>query len=362
MLRTGVVLFFLLLLAACARPGPNTLALVSPIESAKSVSILVATNRVPASDIYGSFTAGRSDTLHYLEVTVSVPPGHRPPDIEWPRAKPDPRRAFAVIGRKELTRRQFVERVAARKKNGPAGIFVHGYNYSYQEALFRLAQMSADAASTEVPILFDWPSQGTATGYVADRDAAAFSRDDLASVLTDLSGADIRVIVMAHSMGAWLAVESVRQLSLTGRKNVLFSIDQLVLAAPDIDIDLLRKQLSVTGKLRNPIVVLAAKDDLALAVSRRLAGSAATAGSLDIDDPRTAELALKENLQIVDISNLKSANGSNHDRFAALAAAYPQLRNERRQNPVAGTGALVLNGVGTAVSAPFRLGGALLAQ
>lgn len=80
--------------------------------------------------------------------------------------------------------------------------------------------------------------------------------------------------ILAHSMGAWLAVESVRQLSLMGERDVVRSIDQLVLAAPDIDIGLLRKQLPITDRLSKPIVVLASKDDIALALSKGLAGSA----------------------------------------------------------------------------------------
>jgi esterase/lipase superfamily enzyme len=357
-----VVLFCVLFLSACARPGPATLALVAPLPDAKTVSILVASNRVPAKDDFQSFTSGRSDRLHYLEVTVSIPPGHKAPNIEWPTAKPDPRTSFAVVAHRNLTKTEFISRAKERAKETPTGIFVHGYNYSYQEALFRLAQMAADSSAADVPILFDWPSQGSATGYLADRDSAAFARDDLASVLTDLGRADVRSIVLAHSMGAWLAVEAVRQLSLTGRKDGLSKIDQIVLAAPDIDVDLLSKQLAMTGRLKNPIVILAAKDDLALNLSRRLAGSEFNAGALDVNDPRTRALAVRENLQIIDISSLPSANGSNHDRFAALAAAYPQLRNERIANPVAGTGSLVLNGVGAVVSAPFRLGGALLSQ
>jgi esterase/lipase superfamily enzyme len=354
------VICCLLVLSACARPGPDTLALVEPPPGTKTVSILVASDRVPSEDKFRSFTSGRSGRLHYLEVTVSIPPGHKPPNIEWPRGKPDPRTSFAVVGYRDLTKSEFVGRARERAKATPTGIFVHGCNYSYQEALFRLAQMAADSSAADVPILFDWPSQGTATGYLADRDSVAFARDDLASVLTSLAEARVRSIVLAHSMGAWLAVETVRQLSLTGRKDVLDKVDQLVLAAPDIDVDLLSRQLLVTGRLKNPIVILAAKDDLALALSRKLAGSQASAGALDVDDPRTRALAMRENLQIIDISDLPSANGSNHDRFAALAAAYPQLRNERTANAAAGTGSLVLNGVGAVVSAPFRLGGALL--
>lgn len=308
------------------------------------------------------FTAGRGDRVRYSEVTISIPPTHRPSQIEWPAFKPDPRTSFAVVNRRELTAQEFTSLARGPRTsavNGRAGIFVHGYNYSHQEALFRLAQMAVDSKVEERAILFDWPSQAEVTGYVADKDSAAFSRDDFARFLQDLADAGVRPTVMAHSMGAWLAVESIRQLSLMGKTDAVLSIDQLVLAAPDIDIDLLRKQLSVTDSLSKPIVVLASKDDIALAVSKFLAGSAATAGSLDIDDPRTRELAIRQNLEVVDISMIPSLNGTNHDRFAGLAAVYPQLR-EGFASPVAGTGALVLKGVGGAISAPFRLGGAIL--
>lgn len=351
-------------LSSCARPGPSVLAVVTSIPRTERVAILIATDRVPDDSEDGVFTAGRGDQLRYSEVTVSIPPGHRPSNIEWPTAKPDPHHSFAVVGRRELTAREFVTLARGPAKSaayGKAGLFIHGYNYSHQEALFRLAQMAADSKVEDRAILFDWPSQAEVTGYVADKDSAAFARDDLAKVLAELSGGGVRPTILAHSMGAWLAVESVRQLSLMGNQKAIRSIDQLVLAAPDIDIDVLRKQLSVTGRLSKPIVVLASKDDIALALSKRLAGSAATAGSLDIDDPRTRELAVKENLDVVDISTIPSLNGTNHDRFASLAAVYPQLR-QGFSSPVAGTGALVLDGVGGALSAPFRLGGSLLAR
>lgn len=351
-------------LSSCARPSPDSLAIVAPVPQATAVSILVATDRVPDRSSVGTFTAGRGDKLRFAEVTVSIPPGHRTSQIEWPTSKPNPQTSFAVIARRELTALEFSTLARGSAKSpgyGRAGIFVHGHNYSHQEALFRLAQMTADSEVEERAILFDWPSQAEVTGYVADKDSVAFARDDLTSVLSELSLSGVKSTILAHSMGAWLAIEAVRQLSLTGDTQAVRSIDQMVLAAPDIDIDLLRKQLSVTEKLSKPIVVLASKDDIALALSKRLAGSAATAGSLNVDDPRTRELAVKENLEVIDISSIPSLNGTNHDRFASLAAIYPQLR-QGYSNSVAGTGALVLNGVGGAISAPFRLGGAILAQ
>ena len=302
-----IILAIVATLSSCARPGPETLAVVTPVPRSHTVEILVATNRVPDAGKSGAYTAGRGDRLHYSEVTISIPPTHRPSTIEWPTATPDPKVSFAVVGRRELSAHEFSMLARGQAKSlarGHAGIFVHGYNYSHQEALFRLAQMAADSKVQDRAILFDWPSQAEVTGYVADKDSAAFARDDLAKVLTELSQNGVRPTILAHSMGAWLAVETVRQLTLMGKRDVVRSIDQLVLAAPDIDIDLLRKQLSVTARLARPIIVLASKDDIALALSKRLAGSAATAGSLDIDDPRTRELALKENLDVVDIRSI----------------------------------------------------------
>lgn len=358
-------IFLLFAVSGCARPGPQTLALTEPTAAgARQVSILVATNRVPGKDHDGEFTAARAEKLGYLEVTVSIPPNHKPPSIEWAKGRPDPKKHFAVVGRRNLTEAEFMMRARdGRRKSergSSVGVFLHGYNYTYQEALFRLAQMASDSGVGGSPILFDWPSQGSLTGYVADRDSVTFARDDFVLLLTDLSKANIKTTILAHSMGSWLAMEAVRQLTLMGRHKELGDIEQLVLAAPDIDIDVLQKQLLVTGRLERPIVILTSKDDKALNLSRRLSGSLETAGTLDIDDARTKELARTDNLTIVDISKLPSTTGSNHDRFIALAAAYPQLRDGRQRNPVAGTGALVFNGVGSAVSAPFKLGEALL--
>lgn len=242
-------------------------------------------------------------------------------------------------------------------------MFIHGYNYTYQEALFRLVQMSADAGQSQTSVLFDWPSQGDLIGYVADRDAVAYARDDLVHVLQKLGRGGVSTTLLAHSMGGLLTMEALRQLKITGDDRSLQVIDQVVLAAPDVDIDLFRRDVKTVGRLRKPIMVLAAKDDRALALSRRLSGSTA-AGALDVSDPKVQDLAKTDNLQIIDISSLKALTRTNHDRFVSFAAAYPQLQkaNSSQSGPLAGAGALVLNGIGNIVSAPFRITGAVLSQ
>lgn len=366
MFRKIFVFFIASLLAGCARPGPETLRVVGAAKGAKEITVLVATDRMPDPTDLG-FSGAKSKRLHFRQVTVSVPPNHRATEIEWSSGEPDASRSFAVLKTRDLTEDEFIALARHVEPQSPVapgvGMFIHGYNYTYQEALYRLVQMSVDAGQSQTSILFDWPSQGDLVGYVADRDAVAYARDDLAHVLRLLGRNGVNSTLLAHSMGGLLTIETLRQLKMTGRERDLQMIEQVVLAAPDVDIDLFQRDVGTIGRLKKPIVVLAAKDDKALALSRRLSGSTA-AGALDVNDPKVQELAKSDNLQIIDISSLKSITGTNHDRFVSFAAAYPQLQkaNSSQSGPVAGAGALVLNGVGDIISAPFRITGAALSQ
>lgn len=348
-----------LLPASCARPGQITLKVVEPAPAATQQGILVVTTREPDDPRYGGFSADRAREPSYLRTVVSVPPDHQPGTIAWPRGMPDAETSFAVTGREPLTRRQFAE-VAA--DGGAVMVFVHGYNNNFQESLFRLAQLSVDASIQSTPILFAWPSRAHFAGYVADRDSVTFSRDELVRTLDDLNRSKVPVRILAHSMGSWLAVEALRQLRLQGNDPALDNIEQVVLAAPDIDIDLFRQQMAVVGRLSKPILVLSARDDFALAVSRRLAGASAKVGSLDIDDPRAIELAKENGLQIVDISSVPSQTRLNHDRFVTLATRFPTLsRNAAVTASLIGTRPL-LSGPVQQDSTHFLHGAAMLAE
>jgi esterase/lipase superfamily enzyme len=238
------------------------------------------------------------------------------------------------------------------------GIFVHGYNYSFQEALFRLAQITADADTGGTPILFSWPSEGAVTGYVVDRDAGLASRDDLRAVLGSLSAQPgiKRVVLFGHSMGGFLIMETLRELKLAGRDDVLRKL-VVVLAAPDIDADVFRSQLNVIGKLANPLVLLVSKDDRALAVSSFIGGERQRVGRLDVNDPAVQAAARTYGVRVIDITAVKGVDGLGHDRYASLARLGPQLASMDGQRGASATevGAFVFDAAGAVVSSPFRL-------
>ena len=106
--------------------------------------------------------------------------------IEWPKPgrKVDPKTDFAVVSQSVLDREALLQAVRRRESAAPV-VFVHGYNYNFQESLFRLAQLKTDSNFDGTPILFSWPSLAALPGYVADKESATYSRDALANLLTD---------------------------------------------------------------------------------------------------------------------------------------------------------------------------------
>ncbi len=309
--------------------------------------------------------AGGAPNLNYAEFTISIPPGHRTGEIEWPGTAPDPATSFVTVRQTSLDEATFRKKVGRRAAQGnrDVGVFVHGYNYNFQEALFRLAQLSADTQPDTVPVLFAWPSEAAVTGYVADKDAVTYSRDYLAHVLSTLAGErSVRdVMVAGHSMGAWLTMETLRQLRLQGRDGVLEGL-HVILAAPDIDVDVFRTQVSAIGPMSPPLTILVSKDDWALTVSSRLSGGRDRVGRLDVADPRVQEVARRADLRVIDISTLSASDPFNQDRFVTFAAMYSTVVTDgSRGDPLRQAGAYVFNAAGTVLSTPFNLAGRALA-
>jgi esterase/lipase superfamily enzyme len=331
---------------------------------AKPVSLLVATDRVTDGTRHGAYGNGRGK-LVYEELTVSVPPGHEAGSIEWSEATAgDPTRSFVVTRRRRLDEQAFRREVASRStEGGTTAVFAHGYNNTFAEAAFRLAQLASDAADVNTPILFSWPSEAAVTGYVADRDAVTYARDDLAHVLAVVADARPRgkAVLAGHSMGGWLVMETLRQLRLEGRDHTIAAFE-VALAAPDIDIDVFRRQVAVVGPLSPPLTILVSKDDRALMASQQLAGGRARVGAADVDDPRLEHIARQAKIRIVDISSLEAQDPARHDRFVRFAAI--QSREMAKPTNAVGSlqkaGAYVFNAAGTAVASPFTLAGRAL--
>lgn len=355
----GVVLVVLALYGCTGRPTPAVLQPFLITQApAQVVTVLAVTNRVPSAD--GGFGARRSlEGLSYERYRISVPPQRKPAEIQYAASPPDPAKHYLVLSRERLGKAEFLQGAQQGVSgDGTAGLFVHGYNQSYQEALFRSAQVQADSGSTSVALLFSWPSEATLLGYLADRDASLASRSDLADTLESLaSQAGVqRVAVASHSMGAFLLMETLLQLKLQGKEEVLRRLG-VILAAPDVDVEVFYAQMQTIGKMPMRMHILVSRNDRALAISSILGSARQRVGMIDINEPRLAELAARFGVTVLDITSVPTPDRFAHDGFASMARFARRLTLSRPNGEagLADIGLFVFDGSQAVLAAPYQV-------
>ena len=236
------------------------------------------------------FSRGRSDTLRFATMTVTTPPAHQSGQIERSETlPPDPALYFAIQNPALLDGDQgFLRAFNAEIRSRPAGqrgvmVFIHGFNTTLTDAVLGIAQFVEDTGFTGVPLLFSWASGGRVQDYVYDINSVLAARDDLlhGAVLVSKSGAT-SVDLVAHSMGNLLAVEAMRQAKLEGTFTKLGKLHNVILASPDIDVDLFRRQLSVFSPDERRFYVFISRGDTALRASRFIGGGVPRVGAGDV--------------------------------------------------------------------------------
>jgi len=304
--RFGLAVIVLTLLAACAprvtaeRAAPHPAADIQPI--------FVATGRELArtGPIFG---LERPETMNYFRADISIPPTHQTGRIEWPEGPPDAATDFVVTGTQvhdgpHALMRDMRARTTARETL----LFVHGYNNTLSEAMYRLAQIRADFNVPMPGLLFAWPSAGDPRGYIYDRDSVLYARDDLERLLRDLTARpNEKVFILAHSMGSQLTMEALRQIALRGDRHLLDRISGVVLMSPDIDPDLFDRQADTIGTLPQPFMIFITKADRALTLSGFITGRKPRLGVID-----DAGQVQRGDVQVVDFSDLADGEGFNH--------------------------------------------------
>ena len=286
MSRLLMVLFWCVL-AGC---NPHNPLLLVPQggEVPEAETVFVATSRAIDPETQ-TFSSKRAEEPSFARYVISVPENREAGSIAYARlgAKPNPKRNFATTSavlyadgpafRKDLAAALSEEDQTGRE----ATIFVHGFNTTFAEGVYRVAQLAHDLELPGVAMHYAWPSAATPLGYVYDRDSVDFSRNGLEDMLREVSnsGAD-RIYLVAQSMGSYLVVESLRQLAFRGDQKTLAKIAGVILIAPDIDVEVFRSQARDIGHLPQPFMIFSSERDQILQMSAALTGQKARLGSL----------------------------------------------------------------------------------
>ncbi|RYZ29758.1 MAG: alpha/beta fold hydrolase [Propionibacteriaceae bacterium] len=323
------------------------------------------------------FSGERGDAVTYTDLAISIPPDatRQPGSVQWPKSLPgNPATDFVALRAEPVDRSKvaaWTGRAVRRGAKRHVLVFVHGFNNKFEDAVFRFAQIVHDSGAEVAPVLFTWPSRGSVLAYGYDRESTNFSRNGLETLLRDLAQDPNvgEVTVLAHSMGNWLTLESLRQMAIRDRR-VAPKIRNVILAAPDVDMDLARAAFHDMGKDRPRLTLMVSNDDQALAVSRLVWGDSVRLGAIDPNvEPYRSELE-RENIGVLNLTTVKSVDALNHGKFASgdvvallgkrLADGQPISDGQvgigdHLVRTAAGAASTVATGAALAVAAPVAL-------
>ncbi|MGB3244954.1 MAG: alpha/beta fold hydrolase [Sulfitobacter sp.] len=277
----------------------------------------------------------RPTELQFQMNQVSIPPGHQPGSIEWPRGEVDANKDFVTLSTQSYRDINiFASNVASAdmEKTDETVLFVHGYNTTHGEAVYQLAQISHDFELPSPAVLFSWPSAGLGAGYIYDRDSVLIARDQLEQVIMELTRRRGRkVVLVGHSMGNFLIMETLRQIEISRSLDIDAKISALFMIAPDIDGELFRTQALRLKKMPEPSVILAADQDRALRLSALITGRTNRLGS-QTDRSTVSDLPIS----VIDVSDL-SKGGLGHSIPMTSPAAITILKKIGLNTKVSGT-------------------------
>lgn len=294
--------------AEATRPMSRSVELNKTADKASElwdvVRVFFGTDRKRGTDnkrlTYSSDRAGR---LELGRADITVPKSHQVPNIERPfalrvpftsitlyEASEDPAKHFTVRDIRDLTEAQFLDEVRAKLAasttfKNRALVFVHGYNTDFDFAIYRTAQLAYDLKFDGAPFLYSWPSSSGITGYISDRDSAEqaepYLRAFLDLVIRETGATNVSLI--AHSMGNLPLLRVLRDLAPKLPASV--QVDQVILAAPDVDRTLFEQWAVDIAKIGRGVTLYASSKDRAMTAARLVTGGTPRAGDIPADGP-----------------------------------------------------------------------------
>ncbi len=267
------------------------------------------------------------------KAVVTVPYDRPPGSIQRPETdlivtriafrREDPTRDFTIAEANVMSSAELVSQMkqqiaGAKRFKDQAFVFVHGYNVSFDDAIFRTAQIAKDMDFDGPAVAFSWRSAGGMWDYRHDIDTAKESRVALRDLLTliarDTGVANVNLV--AHSMGNDPVIEVLREnaeIRRAGGRPQDLKLNEVVLASPDVARTVFTQFAGAFSDIaKGGITLYASSKDRALIASKRVASGLVRAG----DIPKEGILVLP-GIESIDITEASTGFFStNHSTFA----------------------------------------------
>jgi esterase/lipase superfamily enzyme len=229
---------------------------------------------------------------------IRVPNNHLPGNVEYDQnlklksIKIDRNimeQNFVIRGIISIERGEFIDILRSDRRD-TALVLVHGYNSSFDNGAFRLAQIVWDGQLYNqplIPLLFSWPSKNEKAAYKYDEDSAELSVKYFVELLELLQKqAGIKTVhIIAHSMGNRIVLKAISKAA-----NILKSwpLGEVVFAAADVDQDVFIQVIDEVRNISHGMTLYASEDDAALWWSGKAAYDE-RAGTVTKDGPVVVE-------------------------------------------------------------------------
>lgn len=253
------------------------------------VEVFYATDRKieDTSNVKEYFGSARGE-LVYGTTQVSIPRDHRMGELESPSIwrfefKEDPEKHVVLLDIASMEKESYFEALSSqinKSSKKSAFIYIHGYNVTFEDAARRTGQMAYDLGFDGVPVFYSWPSHGSTPKYTFDEVNIKWAETNVKEFLSgflEKSEAE-NVFLIAHSMGnralTRAYIDAVNSMPSLGDK-----IKEVILAAPDIDADVFRRDIApALAETGRPVTLYASSQDIPLKASRAVHGGHPRAG------------------------------------------------------------------------------------
>ena len=267
--------------------------------SAALVNVFFGTDRRRGEA--GDYGPERGQQLEFGRVIVTIPKSHVVSKIERPwsvqiagvslyHEVEDPKKHFTISELSRLPRDEFVSAIKDKidppaRDGGRAFIFIHGWNTTFQGAIYRAAHLAHNLGFEDAPIVYSWPSGGSSDKYLYDADstlrAGPYFKEFL-DLVAEKTGAT-RISVIAYSMGSRLLLPVLSEMRRSSPNSS--RLDQVILVAPDMDGNQFKSLLAASQGVAKGITLYASGSDRTLALSKRLSNGAPRAGDVPPTGP-----------------------------------------------------------------------------
>ncbi len=159
-------------------------------------------------------------------------------------------------------------------------LFVHGYNVTFESAVFRAAQLAFETGYSGQVYVYSWPSRGRLLAYGQDMDNAEQSEAYLEQFIKMIMQSQQlkRLDLVVHSLGSQPVLRAIRGIRPSfdlGKR-----LGQVVFAAPDVGASVFAERMQALRPYAQRVTLYVSDRDKAMLASRSLRGGEPRAGEI----------------------------------------------------------------------------------